>query len=199
MNEYECWLADKAYGSKGKLVVPPKRARDEADIGIDGQCINDLHTYYRVTIEHVIGFVKRLILYSYHYYLARFAIARVYRGVVGKSKNSFENLGRFMMLTFELCNLHHAVNKTTKRLLNVLVMNEYGENILRNVDFCDEIVNLRRWLNHQHLAVLTKKRKTTSSAFSRRESTCIKLFDKVHCFIFLLKFIRFGFMTRNYR
>jgi len=59
MNEYECWLADKVYSNKGKLVVPPKRLRSQNEISIEGQCINELHTYYRVTIEHVIGFVKR--------------------------------------------------------------------------------------------------------------------------------------------
>jgi hypothetical protein len=64
-----------------------------------------------------------------------------------------------MRLIFELSNLHHLVMKTTKRTLNVLVTNQVGENVLPNIDFCDDLVNLRRYLHHINIATLHQKRK----------------------------------------
>jgi len=58
LHPLECLLADKIYGKGKNLIAPPKRKNNQP-LDIDSRCINDLHTYYRVTIEHVIGFAKR--------------------------------------------------------------------------------------------------------------------------------------------
>ena len=61
-NEDEIILADKAYCSSTSnllyIVAPKKKPRNGCLTGRD-QAFNELHAFYRVTVEHSIGFLKR--------------------------------------------------------------------------------------------------------------------------------------------
>jgi hypothetical protein len=67
--------------------------------------------------------------------------------MLGRSKDSFEDLGRFMSLIFEICNIHHMVMQTTRRTLSVMIVNNKGENVFPNIDYCDEIRMIRERLH----------------------------------------------------
>ena len=66
----EIILADKAYCSNTsnllQLITPYKRARNRGLTNIQLRS-NELHSFYRVTVEHAIGYLKRFNILSNRY------------------------------------------------------------------------------------------------------------------------------------
>ena len=55
-------LADKAYvGERGRLIAPYKKKRGEAQLTQRKRDFNNVHAWYRSTIEHCFAYVKRLV------------------------------------------------------------------------------------------------------------------------------------------
>jgi hypothetical protein len=74
-------LADKAYQGGGPtLIVPFKKQRNESRIVGVRRAFNLVHRWYRATVEHSIGFVKRFRILS-----------GVYRGRLPECLNHIEN------------------------------------------------------------------------------------------------------------
>ena len=134
MTAFETILADKAYIGQPKCVSQFKKT-SKTGLSEIQKGWNSVHGFYRVIVEHTIGFSKF------------FGILRQdYRGQVGLSDESMKQIQNFARLIFEISNLHWFLSDKKKRDLRPFFVDDKGNNLLPRIDDSPDMLLLRKRL-----------------------------------------------------
>ena len=137
MHRTESFLADKAYIGQPAITCQFKRSRNK-DLSPFKKCWNAIHGYYRVTVEHSIGYAR---VFGF--------LRQKHRSHIGISPKSITRYQIFTRLIFEICNLHFDLQGTQRRTLQPVFVNLNGDNVLPRMDDCEERRLLRKRLHKQ--------------------------------------------------
>ena len=144
MHPNETILADKAYIGQARCISQFKK-KGKKGISEEQKSWNTVHGFYRVTVEHAIGFSKF------------FGILRQdFRGQVGLKDCSMEQIRNFSRLIFEICNLHWFLSDKQKRDIRPFFVDDIGLNLLPRLDECLQLRLLRRRLASTKAHFLSK-------------------------------------------
>lgn len=132
MHPLETFLADKAYIGQQNITGQFKKSKNNPLTEFKN-CWNCIHGYFRVTVEHSIGFAR---VFGY--------LRQKHRGHIGLNPKSTNRYWVFTRFIFEVCNLHWTLQEKQRRTLAAIFIDSHGNNVLPRMDDSAEILQIRR-------------------------------------------------------